>query len=162
MIADELMERFDSGRLSRRELLQGLTLLAAATQLPATAAESATSIAARSIDHVSLLVHDLPRAAAFYQGVFGLRAVGEDKEHRILRLAAGPDPAPGSAPSGRAIVSLRQEAPSGLVDHFAFRVEAFDRDMVTQQLRRHGLTPQQNLEFGFHVRDPDGFAVQLV
>ncbi len=162
-IADDLVERFDRGRLSRRELVQGLALLAAASQLPAAAAaaEPAMPIAARSIDHVSLLVRDLPSAAAFYQNVFGLHAVGEDKEHLILRLGAGPVPPPGG-PRGRAIVSLRQEPPAGVVDHFAFRVEGFDKAAVTRQLRQHGLTTQENLEYGFHVKDPDGFNVQLV
>jgi hypothetical protein len=62
----------------------------------------------------------------------------------------------------RAIVSLRQEAPAGMVDHFAIGVESFNRDTVTSVLKQHGLTPQENLEFGFHVKDPDGANVQIV
>ena len=152
MIADELMERFDNGRLSRRQLLQGLTLLAAATQLPATAAESATSIAARSIDHVSLLVRDLPSAAAFYQGVFGLSAVGEDKEHRILRLGK----------ARRVIVSLRQDEPYGQIDHFGLSIEGFNKEAATKFLNARGHATKEDWEYGFYTHDPDGAVVQLL
>jgi hypothetical protein len=77
--------------------------------------------------------------------------LSEDKAYRILRLG-----------QKRAIVSLRQEAPVGTVDHFAIAVENFNRDAVTSELGRHGLTPQQNVEFGFHIKDPDGVVVQIV
>lgn len=62
----------------------------------------------------------------------------------------------------RTIVSLRHEGPSGVVDHFAITVESFSRDAVTEQLTQHGLTPQQNVQFGFHIKDPDGVVVQIV
>ena len=60
------------------------------------------------------------------------------------------------------MVSLRQQNPPGLIDHFAIRVEQFNRDAVTQVLKQHGLVPDQNIEFGFHVKDPDGAVVQIV
>jgi hypothetical protein len=60
------------------------------------------------------------------------------------------------------IVSLRQHNPRGLIDHFAISVETFNRDAVTQVLNQHGLTPDQNIEFGSHVKDPDGAVVQIV
>jgi hypothetical protein len=63
---------------------------------------------------------------------------------------------------GSTIVSLRQQDPPGLIDHVAISVESFNRDAATQVLKSHGLTPDQNIEFGFHVRDPDGAVVQIV
>jgi hypothetical protein len=41
-------------------------------------------------------------------------------------------------------------------------VENFNRAAVTEVLKQHGLTPQENLEFGFHVKDPDKMNVQIV
>jgi catechol 2,3-dioxygenase-like lactoylglutathione lyase family enzyme len=100
---------------------------------------------------VSVLVTDLQRSAAFYQRVFGMTQVSEDKPNQILRLG-----------TQRTIVSLRHEGPSGVVDHFAIKVDNFDRDRVTDQLKPHGLTPQNNIQFGFHIKDPDGAVVQIV
>ena len=62
----------------------------------------------------------------------------------------------------RTLVSLRQQNPGGDIDHFAISVKGFNRDTVTQLLKQHGLTPANNIEFGFHVKDPDGAVVQIV
>jgi catechol 2,3-dioxygenase-like lactoylglutathione lyase family enzyme len=150
IIAD-LVNRFEGGRLTRRQLIQGLsTLMVAGTSSAASAAQTA-GLRATGIDHVSILVNDLQRSAAFYQTVFGMTPLSEDKPNQILRLGAK-----------RTIVSLRHEGSAGLVDHFAISVENFNRDTVTERLASHALTPQQNVQFGFHVKDPDGAVVQIV
>ena len=80
------------------------------------------------------------------------RALSEDKPNQILRL--GRD---------RTIVSLRHEPPmTGVVDHFAIAVEGFSRQAVTELLKSHGLTTQENIQYGFYVKDPDGVVVQIV
>jgi catechol 2,3-dioxygenase-like lactoylglutathione lyase family enzyme len=155
-LISDLLGRYEQGRLSRRDLVAGLSALAAgATVLgaPAKAQEPAPIVPA-TVDHVSILTDNLEGSVAFYERVFGLRNVSEDVENKIVRLAA---------PTSRgALVSLREEPPAGLVDHWAFRVEGFDRATATAALEAHGLTPAENLEFGFHVRDPNGVVVQLV
>lgn len=154
-IVRDLMARFDSGRLTRRELLQGLSALAAAAQAAPAAAQPSALKSAR-IDHTSVLVSDLQRSADFYRRVFGLVPVSEDKANRILRLGTG------GTGVNATLVSLRQENPAGSIDHFAIRVEGFNREAVTGILQQHGLMPQQNIEFGFHIKDPDGAVVQIV
>jgi len=47
------------------------------------------------------------------------------------------------------------------VDHFAIGVEKFNRESVTKDLADRGVTPEQNVEAGFHVQDPDGYPVQI-
>jgi hypothetical protein len=59
------------------------------------------------------------------------------------------------------LVSLRVEPPPGVIDHFAIGVEGFNRDAVTADQKGFGLTPVENIEFGFHVKDPDGAVVQI-
>lgn len=154
-IVRDLMARFDSGRLTRRELLQGLSALAAAAQAAPAVAQPSALKSAR-IDHTSVLVSDLQRSADFYRRVFGLVPVSEDKANRILRLGTG------GTGVNATLVSLRQESPAGSIDHFAIRVEGFSREAVTDILQQHGLMPQQNIEFGFHIKDPDGAVVQIV
>ena len=150
IIAD-LVHRFERGGLTRRQLIQGLSMLLAAGASPTAGAAQSGGLHGSGIDHVSILVDDLQRSAAFYQRVFGITPLSEDKPNQILRLGAK-----------QTIVSLRHEAPAGVVDHFAIKVENFNREAVTQQLAALGLTPQQNVQFGFHIKDPDGVVVQVV
>ena len=151
-IIDDLVRRFELGAVTRRQLIQGLsTLVVGATAASRADAAQAGGLRGTGIDHVSILVNDLQRSATFYQSVFGMTPVSEDKPNQILRLGMK-----------RTIVSLRHEGPSGVADHFAISVENFNRDAVTEQLKQHGLTPQQNVQFGFHIKDPDGVVVQIV
>jgi catechol 2,3-dioxygenase-like lactoylglutathione lyase family enzyme len=145
-VISDLVERFERGRLSRRELIQTLTLVAAAG-----ASASAAPLRSGSINHVSVLVTDMARSIEFYNRVFGLSVQNEDKANKISRLGIG----------GKVLVSLRVEPPAGQIDHFAIGVEGFNRDAVTKELQGMGLTPRENLEFGFHVKDPDGANVQI-
>jgi catechol 2,3-dioxygenase-like lactoylglutathione lyase family enzyme len=132
-------------------LIQGLSVLVASAGATPAAAAQAGGLRGTGIDHVSILVTDLQRSAAFYQRIFGMTPVSEDKPNQILRMG-----------TNRTIVSLRHEGPSGVTDHFAITVEGFNRDAVTEQLKQHGLMPAQNVQFGFHIKDPDGVVVQIV
>ena len=147
-VVSDLLIRFERGALSRRELIGALALLAGAG---AGAAASAATLKGASINHVSVLVTDMARSIDFYGRVFGLTLVNEDKANKIARLGAG----------GKILVSLRIEPPPGVIDHFAIGVEGFNRDAVTADLKGFGLTPADNIQFGFHVRDPDGAVVQI-
>ena len=151
-ILDDLVDRFEHGRLTRRELVHALgAIVATAAAGGSAAGAQGLVIRGTGIDHVSLLVRDLQRSAAFYQQVFGMTPVSEDKPNKIFRLGLK-----------RTLVSLRQEPPAGIVDHFAITIENFNREAVTEALKPHGLTPQENVQFGFHIKDPDGVNVQIV
>jgi catechol 2,3-dioxygenase-like lactoylglutathione lyase family enzyme len=150
-IISNLLSRFDCGTLTRRDLVQGLTVLAAAAG-DASAQAQPAGLKAAKIDHVSIQVTDLPRAVAFYEKIFGLSVVSEDKPNEIVRLGSGRS----------ALVSLHHKNPTGLVDHFAIGVQNFNRDSVTAQLKQLGLNPDDNLDAGFHIKDPEGMSVQIV
>ena len=144
-LISDLLTRFERGGLTRRELIQALAMVAVAG-----GTASAAGLQAGSINHVSILVSDLQRSIDFYRRVFGLSVVNEDKANQIVRLGVG-----------KILVSIRREPPAGLVDHFAIGVERFNKESVTRDLKELGLTPAENLEFGFHVKDPDGVNVQI-
>lgn len=155
-IITNLVDRFERGALSRRELIQHLAAVVATGGLASSARAQAPGLQATGIDHTSVLVSDLQHSADFYGRIFGLRPVSEDKANRILRLGVG------GAGVDSTLVSLRQQSPAGTIDHFAISVEKFNRDAASQVLKQHGLMPEQNIEFGFHVKDPDGAVVQIV
>ena len=152
-VISDLITRFERGALTRRELIRALALLSgtaaagAATAAPAAAA----TLKSASINHVSVLVTDMARSIDFYGRVFGLTLVNEDKANKIARLGAG----------GKILVSLRVEPPPGAIDHFAIGVDGFNREAVRADLKGFGLTPAENIQFGFHVKDPDGAVVQI-
>jgi len=150
MIAS-LVNRFEKGALSRRELIQGLAMLTAASGAASDAHAQDVGIKAARIDHVSIQVSDLPRAVAFYQKMFGLAVVSEDKPNEIVRLGVG-----------KVLVSLHHKSPTGLVDHFAIGVENFNKEAMTRALKERGATPEENLDAGFHIKDPEGMNVQVV
>ena len=149
-LISSLLSRFEEGRVSRRELVQSLATLAMAGSA-ATAAPQDTPFKSTRIDPISIQVTDMPRSIAFYQNIFGLSILGEDKPNEIVRMG-----------TTRVIVSLHRKPPTGIVDHFAIAIDGFDRDAVTRSLKQQGLTAEENLDYGFYVRDPEGIPVQIV
>jgi catechol 2,3-dioxygenase-like lactoylglutathione lyase family enzyme len=150
-IIRSLVKRYEAGALSRRDLIQGLTALAVAGSAPLAQAQDA-GLRGTRIDHISIQVDDLSRSIAFYRETFGMAQVSEDKPNEIVRLGA----------AGKVIVSLHHKQPTKLIDHFAIGVEGFNKDAVTKLLQARGLDPQENLDAGFHVKDPSGISVQIV
>jgi catechol 2,3-dioxygenase-like lactoylglutathione lyase family enzyme len=154
-IISDLLNRFERGALTRRGLIQGLAMLTAvsATESAQVAAQSQSGVGiqAAKIDHVSIQVGDLQRSVAFYQKMFGLTVVSEDKPNEIVRLGMG-----------KVLVSLHHKSPTGRVDHFAIGVEKFNKELVTRELKERGANPEDNLDAGFHIVDPEGISVQIV
>jgi catechol 2,3-dioxygenase-like lactoylglutathione lyase family enzyme len=151
VVISNLLKRFESGALTRRQLIQGLAMLTAASGTASAGAFQAAGFKATTIDHISIQVTDLPRSIAFYQNVFGMSVVSEDKPNEIVRLGLT-----------KTRVSLHHKSPTGLVDHFAIGVEPFNKDAMTRHLKQHGLNPEENIDAGFHVKDPEGIRVQIV
>jgi hypothetical protein len=152
-IISDLVTRYETGRLSRRDLIQGLTMLVATAAAKGADGPAETpKLDCSGVDHVSVRVKDLQRSAEFYQSLFGLEPRGEDKEHRILRLGKG----------RHVIVSLRQDEPYGQIDHFGLKIEGFNKDAATKLLTARGLVPKEDWEYGYYVRDPDNAVVQML
>jgi catechol 2,3-dioxygenase-like lactoylglutathione lyase family enzyme len=147
-VISDLLKCFESGGLTRRDLVRALALLSVGERTA-----SAAGFHINTINHVSALVSDMPRSVEFYGRVFGLSVVNEDKPNEIVRLGIGKT----------ILLSLRHEKenPSGVIDHFAFGVESFNKEAITRELKAQGLTPQENIQYGFYVNDPDGVVVQL-
>ena len=149
-IISSLVTRFEKGTLTRRELIRGLAMLAAAGGTAAAAAEEAGFKGAK-IDHVSIQVSNLQRSIDFYEKMFGFSVVSQDKPNEIVRLGIT-----------KTLVSLHHKNPTGIVDHFAIGVEQFNKESVTRDLKLRGATPEENIDAGFHIKDPEGLNVQIV
>jgi catechol-2,3-dioxygenase len=76
-----LISHFEKGSLSRRDLVQALTILAASRTAvgAAAAAQEELNFKAANIDHVSIHVADLKRSVQLYQNMFGFTVVSQDQ-----------------------------------------------------------------------------------
>jgi catechol 2,3-dioxygenase-like lactoylglutathione lyase family enzyme len=150
-LISDLVNRFEKGALSRRQLIQGLAMLTAVGGGAGRALAQDAPFKSTRIDHISIQVTDLPRSIDFYRNIFGLSILNEDTANEIVRMGVT-----------STIVSLHHKAPTGIVDHFAIAIDDFDRASATSTLEQYGLTAETNLDYGFHVRDPEGIPVQIV
>jgi catechol 2,3-dioxygenase-like lactoylglutathione lyase family enzyme len=149
-LISNLVTRFERGALTRRELIRGLAMLTA-TSGTATAGLQEAGLKGAKIDHVSIQVANLQRSIGFYQKMFGLSVVSEDKSNEIVRLGIA-----------KPLVSLHHKSPTGIVDHFAIGVEQFNKESITRDLKQRGANPEENIDAGFHIKDPEGLRVQIV
>ena len=147
-IISDLLTRFEKGSLSRRELVQGLAMLAASGTTAV--AQEGIDFKTANVDHVSIQVADLQRSVDFYQKMFGFSVVSEDKPLGIIRLG-----------TNRTLVSLNHQSPAGIVDHFAVGVPRYSRESAERYLTQRGARPKNDPYAGLHVKDPDGINVQI-
>lgn len=144
-----IVSQFDNGTLSRRQLVQGLAMLAA-TGEAAKAAQNNIDFKTANIDHVSIQVTDLQRSAEFYKKMFDFSVVSEDKPLGIVRLG-----------TDRTLVSLNRQSPAKIVDHFAIGVPRFTKEAATRYLTQRGGHVGDDPYHGLYVNDPDGIYVQV-
>ena len=156
LIISRLLQDFEHGRISRRQLIQTLAFTATAAST-AGISEAASPANATSINHVSMQVADYAKTRDFYAGLFGMK-VTEDDGKTQCRLTFG---------DNILIARNASSRPGGRVgvDHIAYTLANWDTDKavkpgVEAELNRRGLKIRAT-EGSFHVPDPDGFEVQM-
>lgn len=157
-IITKLLQDFEQGKMTRRQLIQSLTLTATAASAlnaaPAAPAAPADGYVAKavSINHVSYQVADYTKVRDFYAGLFGMKISRDDGMQ--CRLSFGDN-----------ILIVRNRTPAPKVDHIAYTIANWDTDKsvkpaVEAELKRRGLQIRTT-EGSFHVQDPQGFEVQM-
>ena len=157
----ELITRFESGHITRRDLIQRLSLIVAAAASPAAAAAQTAPPAfkANRFNHLSFVVADYARTRDFYADLLGLRIARDDAKAKQCQLHLTDD----SYILPRNPVRRSQVPP--VVNHFAVSIADWDKQRVTGELKRRGLQFSDDLDMpaeSVHVRDPDGYDLQLV
>jgi len=154
---DGLLQQYENGRLSRRELIAALALLAA----PRPAAAQESLFRARALNHVNIGVEDLDRSEAFYRRMLGLPArrwiVGDAY---ALDFPGGGFISLCPVAGGNCSVK-RSAARPGEIDHFGIGIDGFDADRVVLELSAVGVQNVRNAVTSVLVPDPDGTIVQL-
>ena len=113
-IITKLLQEFEQGKMSRRELVRNLALTATAaaavTSLPAAEAEE-PALKAVGIHHISYQVKDYAKSRDFYSSVFGMK-VSEDTGKQCY-LSFGDN-----------LITVRNgSAGTPLIDHIAFAID---------------------------------------
>jgi len=179
-VISRLLQDYEAGKMTRRQLIQSLALAAAAAapggaalaaQAPAAVSAAGTPAPWKTVwlDHVSYAVSDYKRSVDFYKNLMGWEVQNDNgKTQATLRI---------SNVGGIIIRNRRQPAaaaqPSqpgrppltGVINHISYGVQPWDTDKVKAELERRGLSPRPDMvgdNFkSFHVTDPDGWDLQI-
>ncbi|MFM8533835.1 MAG: VOC family protein [Acidimicrobiia bacterium] len=117
MNLDSLLSQYESGSLSRRQLLTALAAIVAAS--PASAAQTAKPVGAvKSMNHVSIFVPNVQKSVEFYQAVFDMPL--------LTRQDPGINLSTGEGFLG--IYPNQAGATGGSINHVCFGIENFDAD----------------------------------
>jgi catechol 2,3-dioxygenase-like lactoylglutathione lyase family enzyme len=144
-IISDLVDRFERGKLDRRQLIQALTAAALAAR-PAAAGES--TFQARGLNHIALRVTDIPRSRDFYRKHFGLPVVRENDSSCFLGL-------------GEHFLALFRNQQAAM-DHYCIAIDNFDPGAVVARLQKEQLKPDRPAGSDrVYFPDPDGLVVQV-
>jgi catechol 2,3-dioxygenase-like lactoylglutathione lyase family enzyme len=148
---ESLLTHYESGRLSRRDLVGLLGALVAAA--PGSASAQPAALKAVTLNHASLIVSNLERSVAFYQRVFGLSV--KSTQQGGVNLAVGD-----------AFLGVYQGGPEAMphINHFCFGLRGFDPAATVAALEAQGLPAESRTRDGVtqvYTADPDNLRVQL-
>lgn len=124
---ESLVEQFESRKLSRRELVASLTALVAGAPTGAAAQAPTQLTQGRSLNHASLAVTDVAKAADFYANLLGLKVVSRPGNGGInLGLSDG-------------FLGLYKLNNPGSVNHICIGVDNFDADRLAARCKDMGV-----------------------
>ena len=151
---ESLLNDFESGKLTRRQIAVSLAALAAGTLVsPLARADGAgpQSFPAVSLNHVTLRVPDLQRTSRFYQEFFQMPLRQHSPTVHILGV-------------GNSFFGLEQgdNNEPGRLDHYDFGITNFNAGKMRAAIRKRNLEIEDDRSSeSFKFRDPDGFVVQV-
>ncbi|HEY2981447.1 MAG TPA: VOC family protein [Anaerolineales bacterium] len=144
-IISDMLEGYESGRISRRQLIHSLAAIAGAAY-PARAAGS--TFQGVALNHIAIRVTHVQRSRDFYQKHFRAPVIHESQSDCFLGL-------------GKNFLTLFQNPNPGL-DHFCIAIDNFNADAVMEELKRQGLNPTRPTGSDrVYFPDPDGLTVQV-
>jgi catechol 2,3-dioxygenase-like lactoylglutathione lyase family enzyme len=145
-VIESMLERYEQGRIGRRELVAALAGLAGAGR--SGAAEPST-FRAHGLNHIALRVADIPRSRDFYRKHFGMPVLTESQGSCFLGI-------------GKEHFLTLFRGARGELDHYCIAIENFRPDAVIQELQRQGLKADRPSGTDrIYLPDPDGIRVQV-
>ncbi len=174
-VAHKLNE-FETGKISRRALIESLTLAATTLYASGSAkAQADTTLKAQLINHISYTCPDYRPAADWFTKVFNLDQIGSNNRDVAMPMGKkGEKPYGVTAddvplshliirnPARQAGGTRERPASGALIDHFALTVADFNRDRARAELTALGV---KNVRDGgprsLHMDDYYGYDIQI-
>lgn len=154
-IIDKLLNRYESGTVTRRQLIQGLAAIATAGTAKTA---SAADFEVVGFDHIQINSANALVSAEWYRRVFGLQRIRagamEDDSEEIAHVGT----------PGNLLLSIRKLEPVGKVDHIGFRVTGASGEELAEELTNRGGVfhpPDPDAAPGSYLHDPDGVRLQV-
>jgi catechol 2,3-dioxygenase-like lactoylglutathione lyase family enzyme len=158
MQISRIVDDYERGRLSRRQLIARLSCLAggvagAFALKPSVAAAEVSGASGAStfngtdLNHIALAVTDVERSAAFYQRHLGLEVASRSANSCFLRCRE------------HNFLALFRSGKPGM-DHFCFSIEDYSADSAVEKLKALDLKPRRAGN-RVYFDDPDGIEVQV-
>lgn len=156
---ENLIEKFEQKKMTRRELVASLLVATVATSVPSISAQTAAPVAiGRSMNHVSLSVADVSRSADFYNRVLGMEIISRPANGG-LNMGLGDE----------SFLGLYNLPNPGGMHHMCIGVENYNADALAEKLQEHGIEADVNRDPAnrtsggdqLYFSDPDGIRVQL-
>jgi catechol 2,3-dioxygenase-like lactoylglutathione lyase family enzyme len=108
-----------------------------------------------ALDHITFLVADYRREAAFYIALMGWKLGGDDGKQAVLDIGSW----------ASAVFKEVPEGAGAAVDSICWVIEPWNAKTVKAELLARGLTPKPDNDGkgfeSFHVKDPNGFDLQI-
>ncbi len=138
--------------MSRRTLLRGFGAAIATVSVRSRPASAGSGLGAISVNHISYQSNDYTKIRDFYASLLGMEVSHDDGKQCYLMF-------------GNTFLIPRNKLGPGvkapLIDHIAYTVADWNKSAVEAELIRRGLSPKPDTENSFHVKDPDGFDLQI-
>lgn len=150
----KLLQDFEQGKMNRRQLIQSLAMAATAASVAAPARAADAPFKAVTVNHISYQVADYKKTRDFYVDLLGM-GVKQDNDKSQCYLTFGDS-----------FLLPRNGRPNGnhpppYVDHIAYTIEDWDQQNVKAELDKRGLNPSEDTKDSYHIKDPDGFNLQI-
>jgi catechol 2,3-dioxygenase-like lactoylglutathione lyase family enzyme len=150
-IIANLVQDFEHGKMSRRQLIHALAFLATASSSASSAAAVAApkGFKAIAVNHISYQVADYAKTRDFYADLFGMKVSHDDGKQCYMAFG------------DTFLIPRNHESNTPRIDHIAYTIDNWDKNGVEAELKRRGLEPRPDTENSFHVNDPNGFDLQI-
>jgi catechol 2,3-dioxygenase-like lactoylglutathione lyase family enzyme len=155
-IISKLLQDFEQGKMNRRQLVRSLAVAAAAVGATTPAAAEGKGFQAVAVNHISYTVADYAKTRDFYADLFGMKVSKDDGKQQCYMSFGDTFLLPRNARA-----NSKNPIKPPLVDHFAITIDNWDKNAVEAELKRRGLDPRPDTEDSFHVKDPDGYNLQI-
>jgi catechol 2,3-dioxygenase-like lactoylglutathione lyase family enzyme len=155
-VVSGLLNRYETGTLTRRELVGALALLAAAgpdagsaqeTPAPAFATPALEPLPSVGVHHIEFGVSDLAKTRDFFRDLLGMKVRRDDGT--VVHLDFG---------MSRLVVRQREDA--GRIDHFCVALDPWEPAKAEAALRALGIEPRPSGE-SFYFTGLDGMRMQV-